>query len=248
MSDRPPAPRDQLVLQTATDALVECDPRLVSLLRPDSIEAEQYRCLRYSLLRTLTGGRCNIIAVSSATPGSDKTTTAINLAATLEEPGIFKVLLVDADLRTAAVAERLGLGATKGDGLDTALTNWSVSLRDVVRRFPQPSGLAVLPTTARPELAGRLIASPRLAMLLREAREQYDFVVIDTPPLLPTADCRAIAPWMDGFLVVVEAHQTTRKGLEEGLNALREDQMLGLVFCGDDGSSWLPRGGFNVGE
>lgn len=247
MSDRPPAPRDQLVLRTATDALVQCDPRLVSLLRPDSNEAEQYRCLRYSLLRTLTGGRCNVIAVSSATPGNDKTTTAINLAAALEEPGIFRVLLIDADLRSAAVASRLGLADAIGDGLDTALTDWSLGLRDVVRRFPQPSGLAVLPTAARPELAGRLIASPRMGTLLREAREQYDFVVIDTPPLLPTADCRAMAPWMDGFLVVVAAHETTRKVLEEGLNAMREDQVLGLVFCGDDGSPWLPRSGFHVG-
>jgi Mrp family chromosome partitioning ATPase len=199
-------------------------------------------------LRTLQAGKCNVIAVTSPSNGSGKTTTAINLAATLEEPGIFRVLLVDADLRSASVADRLALDSVREDGLDTALANWSLGLRDIVRRFPQPYGFGVLPTAARPDIAGRLVASPRFGMLLDEAREHYDFVIVDTPPLLPAADCRAMAPWIDGFVVVVAAHKTPRAALEEGLNAMRPDQILGLVFSGDDGSPWFPRGGYRVGN
>jgi Mrp family chromosome partitioning ATPase len=199
-------------------------------------------------LRTLQGGKCNVIAVTSPSNGSGKTTTAINLAATLEEPGIFRVLLVDADLRTAAIADRLALASVCDDGLDAALANWSLGLRDIVRRFPQPYGFGVLPTAARPDIAGRLVASPRFGMLLDEAREHYDFVVVDTPPLLPAADCRAMAPWIDGFVVVVAAHKTPRAILEAGLNAMSQDQILGLVLSGDDGSPWFPHGGYRVGN
>jgi Mrp family chromosome partitioning ATPase len=247
MSNQSPSPKDQLALTTRS-VRAECDSRLVSLLQPDSSEAEQFRCLRYSLLRTLQGGRCNVIGVSSPCNGNGKTTTAINLAAALEEPGIFRVLLVDADLRTASIADRLALEAVTDDGLDTALANWSLGLRDIVRRFPQPYGFGVLPTAARPDIAGRLVASPRFGMLIEEAREHYDFVVVDTPPLVPAADCRAMAPWIDGFVVVVAAHKTPRKVLEEALNAMRQDQILGLVFSGDDGSPWFPRGGYHVGD
>ena len=56
------------------------------------------------------------------------------------------------------------------------------------------------------------------------------------PPLLPTADCRAMAPWVDGFVIVVTAHRTTREALEESLNGMREEQVLGLVFSGADRS------------
>lgn len=247
MTDQPPSSRDRIAL-TRPNWRAPRDSELVSLIRADSHEAEPFRCLRYSLMRRLTGGKCNVVAVSSPGNGHGKTTTAINLAAALEEPGIFRVLLVDADLRMAAIADRLELGAVKNDGLDSALMNWSLGLRDVVRRLPQPYGFGVLPTAARPDIAGRLVASPRFGMLLDEAREQYDFVVIDTPPLVPVADCRAIAPWIDGFLVVVAAHKTPRRELEEGLNAMREDQVLGLVFSGDDRSPWFSRRGYPVGN
>lgn len=242
------ASRSQQFSLTRTIAPAEPDSRLVCLLQPNSPEAEQFRCLRYSLLRTLTAGKCNVIAVSSPGFGNGKTTTAINLAAALEETGVFRVLLVDADLRTPAVAERLALNSVIDNGLDTALANWSITLHDIVRKTPEPYGFGILPTAARPDIAGRLFASPRFAMLLREAREQYDFVVIDTPPLLPAADCLAIAPWVDGFLVVVAAHETPRKLLAESLSAMRQDQILGLVFSGDDASPWLPRAGFRVGN
>lgn len=217
-----------------TRSVAHCDARLVSLLRPSSYEAEQYRCLRQALLRRLTGGKCNVIAVSSPSQTSGKTTTAINLAASLVEPGIFRVLLIDADLRSPAVAKQLALDPVNGDGLDTALADWSLPLRDFVRYVPQPDGLTVLPTAPRPEVAGRLVASPRFGLLMLEARQQYDFVIVHTPPLAPTADCRAMAPWIDGFVITVTAHRTTRECLEEGLNLMRPEQVLGLVFCEAD--------------
>ena len=204
-------------------------------LLSDSYEAEQYRFLRHSLLRRLTGGKCNVIAVTSTDDGVSMA-TAVKLAASLEEPGIFRVLLIDADLRRASVTRHCALYPVANDGLDTALSDWSLRLSDCVRYLPQPYELTVLPTAARPDIAGRLLSSPRFGVLILEARQQYDFVVVHTPPLMPTADCRAMAPWIDGFVVVVTAHRTRREVLEEALSGMREEQVLGLVFSDEQTS------------
>jgi len=65
-------------------------------------------------------------------------------------------------------------------------------------------------------------------------RHQYDYVVIDTPPVLPVADCRVLGRWVDGFLLVVAAHQTTRKMLAEAIRLLDAAKVMGVVFNGDD--------------
>ena len=79
-----------------------------------------------------------------------------------------------------------------------------------------------------------LFRSQRLEALLKEAREQYDYVVLDTPPLGPVSDCALLARWIDGVLVVVAAHRTSRKLLEEALNLLDGASVLGIIFNGDD--------------
>jgi Mrp family chromosome partitioning ATPase len=241
MSEGSSHPAAETLTLVRSRGSAQCDARLVSLLRPDSYDAEQFRCLRHSLLRRLTPGKCNVIAVSSPNPGSARASTAINLAASLVEPGVFRVLLIDADLRSPAVARQLALGPVRDDGLDTALSDWSLRLGDFVRYVPHPDGLTVLPTAPRPSTAGHLVSSPRFGMLLMEARQQYDFVIVHTPPLVPTADCRAMSRWIDGFLVVVTAHQTTRDHLEDALNAMSPEQVLGLVFSEADRSSAVER-------
>jgi Mrp family chromosome partitioning ATPase len=78
------------------------------------------------------------------------------------------------------------------------------------------------------------VKSLRLGDLLEAARGRYDYVVLDTPPLVPVPDCRLIGKWIDGFLVVVAAHKTPRKLVEEGLNVLDSAKVLGLVFNEDN--------------
>jgi non-specific protein-tyrosine kinase len=75
---------------------------------------------------------------------------------------------------------------------------------------------------------------PRFGALLQEARQHYDYVVVDTPPLLPFADCRVIERWIDGLLVVVAAHQTPRKLLAEALDSTDPTKLVGLVLNKDD--------------
>ena len=203
--------------------------RLVSFLSPSSFEAEQYRGLRHIVEES---GR-HVVAVTSPTPGDGKTTTAINLAGALAQASETRVLLVEADLRQPRIGDQLGLGGSDTRGLADALADDGFTLPDVVRHLPR-FNLSVL-------LAGRSPASPyealhssRLDELLEEARSHYAYVVVDTPPVVPVPDCRLIARLVDGFLILVGAHQTRRELLQEALAALDSTKILGLVFNGDD--------------
>jgi Mrp family chromosome partitioning ATPase len=78
------------------------------------------------------------------------------------------------------------------------------------------------------------LLSPRVGELLAEARGNYAYVVIDTPPVLLVPDCHALGEWVDKFLLVVAAHRTPRKLLEEALNVMDPDKLAGIVFNQDN--------------
>jgi len=209
------------------------DGHMVSLVTPTTFEAEQYRTLRHMIEELHQRARLSIIACSSPTGGDGKTTTAINLAGALAQARDTKVLLVDADLRQPTIARELTLGGDAGPGLVGAILRRELTLADVVRSRP-PFTLSILPagrTSANPY---ELLKSPRLAELMQEARRHYDYVVVDTPPLVAIPDCRAIASYVDGFLLVVAAHRTPRKLVEEALNVMEPAKVIGLVFNRDD--------------
>jgi capsular exopolysaccharide synthesis family protein len=171
--------------------------------------------------------------VSSPAAGDGKTTTAINLAGALaQDPGA-RVLLVDADLRQSAIPERLGLDGREGPGLVDAILDPELALDDMVRHCP-PFNLWLVAAGHRPGMPYELLASPRLGELLEAARRRFDYVVLDSPPLVLFPDCRLMGAWVDAFLVVVAAHRTPRRLLEEALTAVDPAKLLGLVFNADD--------------
>jgi protein-tyrosine kinase len=213
------------------------DSRLVAVLRPASWETERYRMLRRSLERRYDPERRRVIAVTSAKPGEGKSTTALNLAAVMAESKDASVLLIDADLRCSSVARLLGVEAT-GPALGDALRDERLSIRDVTCYLPDVVRFGVVPARSEPADAHELIESPRLAELIAEARRAHDHVIIDAPPLMPVADCRALARLVDGFVLVVAAHDTSREIFGEALSLLEPQKVLGLVLNGDDGPAW----------
>jgi Mrp family chromosome partitioning ATPase len=131
------------------------------------------------------------------------------------------------------VAGRLGLREGRDDvGLAGALLDAGRTLASVVRPRP-PFNLSVLPAGRTNGVPFELLRSPRLGELLGEARRQYDFVVVDTPPLVLLPDCRAVSQWVDGFVLVVAARRTPRPALAAALSALDESKALGIVFNGE---------------
>ena len=216
--------------RTVPDGL---DEHLVSLIEPASFEAEQYRALRQLVERLHKSTALSIVAVSSPTVAEGKTTTSINLAGALAQAPDARVLLVDADLRGAALAPRLGFDEYVGPGLVDAIVDANLTLPAVVHALPSLN-LSVVPAGRFPSAPYEVLKSPRFGELLAEARKRYDYIILDTPPLVSVPDCRVIEKWVDGFLIVVTAHKTARKLLEEALNVTERARIVGLVFNGDD--------------
>jgi Mrp family chromosome partitioning ATPase len=136
---------------------------------------------------------------------------------------------VDADLRDPGVDKRLGIKDARNGGLVGAILAPALSLEDVVAPRP-PFRLSVLPAGQRVASPYEMLKSPRLGELLDEARQRFDYVVLDTPPVVSLSDCRLIGNWVDGFVIVVAAHRTPRKLVEEALNVLEPAKVLGFVF------------------
>jgi capsular exopolysaccharide synthesis family protein len=224
---------DTLEEDAVEEGLQGLDGHLVSLVMPASFEAEQYRALRQMVDQLHVSAGLAVIAVSSPSVGDGKTTTAINLAGALAQSAQGKVLLVDCDLRRPGVEATLGLRVSPSPGLVGAILEPRLTLADVVRRRP-PFNLDVLPAGDTPSAPYELLKSPRFGEILEEARQRYDYVVVDTPPLVAVPDCRVISRWVDGFVVVVAAHRTPRRLVEEALTVVEPDKMIGLVFNRDE--------------
>jgi Mrp family chromosome partitioning ATPase len=94
--------------------------------------------------------------------------------------------------------------------------------------------LSILPAGLRESGFYELLNSPRVEGLLNDARRAYDFIVVDTSPLLPLPDSRLLSRWVDGFLVVVAANRTPRRMVADALELLDRDKVIGVVFNGDD--------------
>lgn len=226
VSDKVAPPRTDQAVPTG-----ELEDHLASLLAPHSFEADQYRVLRQFLAEAREVRPLKVLAVTSPAAGDGKTTTAINLAATLAQTPGSRVLLVDTDLRRPFVAANLGLDPS-GPGLAEGAADERLELSELVQSTPYD--LAVLPAGVPPANAYQALESARVGQLLEQARESYDCIVLDTPPVLLVPDCKLMSQWVDGFLLVVAAHRTPRKLLGEALNAMDEAKLLGIVVNGDD--------------
>ena len=227
-------PRAQAELGTTARGAVppDIDEHLIAVHSPQSFEADQYRILRHFLDQHGGGAKRQVLGVTSPTAGDGKTTTAVNLAVTLAQSPGARVVLIDADLRRPFVATSLGLDEYSGPGLAATALDPKLELPQLVRRTP--FNVDVVPAGPSTPSAYRLFDSARVGQLLDQARGRYDHVVVDTPPVLLVPDCRLMSQWVDGFIVVVAAHRTPRKLLADGLSALDEEKLLGIVFNADD--------------
>jgi capsular exopolysaccharide synthesis family protein len=208
---------------------------LVSLTAPDSFTAEQYQGLRLKIEALRQDTDLRAIGVSSPGEGDGKTVTAINLAGALAQGAAARVLLIDADFRSPSIGGVLGLDPAQ-PGFSDAIAASGLTLDQVV----QPcAGLHVDVVTAGASTlpVHDILRSPRLGALLADARGRYDYVLVDTPPLVPVFDSALLARSLDGMLLVVAAHRTPRPLLADSLSLLDPAKVVGIVFNRDDRST-----------
>lgn len=200
---------------------------LVVHLDPRSPRAEAFRSLRTNLQFVDVGRRARRFLLSSAMPSEGKTTTVANLAITIAEGGA-RVLLIDADLRRPRLAEVMGVeGAV---GLTDVLIG-RAELEDVVQPWGS-AGLEVLPSGTVPPNPSELLGSKAMRALLETADGLYDYVIVDTPPLLPVTDAAVLSTMTDGVLLVAAAGRTRRPQLAGAVTTLAgiESRVLGVIL------------------
>ena len=206
---------------------------LVSFTAPASLEADQYRVLRHAVERLGQDQGFKVFGITSAAAGDGKSVTTLNLAGSLAQSSGSRVLVICADLHRETVPQYLGLKGPRTPGLADALANDNITLPEVVHRL-EGFNVSIVPAGRVQARPYELLSSRRLQTLLDEARGLYDYILIDTPPVAPLADCRLLGRWVDGFIFVIAAHKTPRKLLAEALRVFEPGKLLGVVFNGDD--------------
>ena len=189
--------------------------------------AEAYRRLRTNIgFVGLGGERRNSMVITSSVAGEGKTETAVNLAKVLALAGE-RVLLIDADLRRPQIAARMRIDSEFG--LTDVLTG-RARLDDLTIDVI-PGYLAVLPAGTLPPNPSELLGSDAMKKLLAIVEPDYDFVLIDTPPLLPVTDALILSSETSGAVVVVRSELVRRPQLLQALDSLAagEIRLLGLV-------------------
>ncbi len=190
---------------------------LITQVKPQSQMAEAYRALRTSLLLSSLGAPPKIILITSALPQEGKTTTSINTAIVLAQKGV-RVLLIDADMRRPSVHKTLDMtGPLKG--LSNVLTG-TASLPDAITISPQLPNLWVLPAGSPPPNPAELLASANMRTMLSQLREQYDHIVIDTPPTLSVTDAVVLSTRADAVVLVIRSGQTPKTALRRSRDLL----------------------------
>jgi polysaccharide biosynthesis transport protein len=212
------------------------DKEMVQWCQDETMMADAYRSAITSiLLSRVNGANPRVILVTSPRPKAGKTTTVANLGICLAEIGR-RVLLIDGDLRRPRLGKLFGLQFATG--LSDVLLDeghGTTSLNASVRPSTVP-GLYVLPGGSEPANISRLLHSTYLDSLIEVARSEYDFVLIDSPPMMGMADARLLSRVADGVILISRAGETSPEQLGEAKERLADDgtPVIGTILNGCD--------------
>lgn len=192
---------------------------------------EQYKILRANLSFTIPENvKCPIIGVTSSIRGEGKSTTAVNLSYVLAENGK-KVLLIDGDLRIPSIAKKMGIESAPG------LTNLLMRFESRQLVSFQSSILEnwyIIPAGNIPPNPSELLGSAKMEKLLENLSEEFDYIIIDLPPVNIVSDALAISRYITGMILVVREEYTEKKELEACSRQLELSnvKVLGCVMNG----------------
>lgn len=190
---------------------------------------EQYKLLRTNLSFTLpeTEG-CKIIGVTSSMRGEGKSTTAVNLSYVLAESGK-KVLLIDGDLRIPSIAKKMKIASNPGL---TDLLRGDTSVEVEKMQSSHFWNWYIMPSGTLPPNPSELLGSKRMGTTLETLSKQFDYIVVDLPPVNIVSDALAISKYITGMIVVIREEYTEKKELETCFRQLRLSNVnvLGCVM------------------
>ena len=204
------------------------DINMVTLLKPQSFEAEQFKILRTNLLFPSSGKSPRTIMVTSSVPDEGKSLIAANLSVSIAQSIQEHVLLIDCDIRRPCIHTQFGFGDVPGlsDHLSRGIPVSSLLLKTKVNK------LSILPGGNPAHNPSELVSSQKMSKLLQEVKYRYSdrFIVIDSPPPKLTAETSALSRQVDGVLLVIEYGRTSREMVLDLVDTIGKEKILGVVF------------------
>jgi non-specific protein-tyrosine kinase len=202
------------------------ESRVVTLTADNSLGADKFRLLRARLCNLRERRQLQKLVITSAVPDEGKTLMAMNLAVCLAKNTKEKVLLLEGDLRKPVLGEYLGIESLNGVGewasVDEPVSKFMYRLDDLQ--------LWILPAGAASENPTNTLQSSRFVELYKRLSASFDWIIIDAPPLLPTADISFWSLQADGLLLVVREGKTPKAALQKGLETLDNPKVIGIVL------------------
>jgi capsular exopolysaccharide synthesis family protein len=214
--------------------------RLISLTEKESLGAEKFRFLGVRLRQMQQARSLKKLLVTSTIPEEGKSVISANLAITLARKQRQRVLLIEGDLRRPVLAHAFGLGSLPG--MSELLQQEPGPLKNLYRL--EEAKIWFIPAGRPPENPLELMQSGRLSEVLQQLAASFDWVIIDSPPILPLADTTVWSRLSDGVLLISREGTTQKKALLRGLEALGKSNLVGVVInsCSDvDESNYYQR-------
>jgi polysaccharide biosynthesis transport protein len=213
-----------------TFSLQQADSKIRNvILNPRCFDAEHYRLLHSRLLGVQKDRPLKSILISSAKPNEGKTFSACCIAGVLsQEPGK-KVLLIDADLRKGSATFALGINNKKSVKTFNAVLAGEAGFEESLVRCTE-TNLYFLAADSTFASAGQVMSSIQLERILRQATEAFDWVIVDSPPILAVSDATRMFPYCDGMLLVVHSGKTPMKLIRDSIKRLDRDRICGVLM------------------
>jgi capsular exopolysaccharide synthesis family protein len=221
------------------------DSRLVAITEKESLGAEKFRFLAVRLRQARQTRPIKRILVTSSIAEEGKSLTSANLAVTLARKHDQRVLLIEGDLRRPTLSKEMGLGRLPG--LSESLKGDATPLKNIYHL--KEANTWFLPAGDSSDSTLELMQSPRLPEFLDQVSDLFDWIVIDSPPLLPLADTIIWSRLADGVLLVVRQGKTAKRPLKRALGMLDRSSLLGVVLNGStntDHENYYARYGYGV--
>jgi polysaccharide biosynthesis transport protein len=200
---------------------------LVTIEDPSSVAAEQYRILAMRVQQQCDATHARAIMITSAAGGEGKSLTAINLATTLAAASQGRVLLIDADMRKPRIAEYMNLSVPVEGGFHNLVIHGEGKPDRYIMNVGE---LGVIPggvSEANPVAA---LSSPRARVVFENLKQQFTYIIVDAPPVLPIADSHILGGLTDKVLFVVRARQTPRELFQHAIEDFEAENLLGAVL------------------
>lgn len=222
------------IAEEETEKFVSLKKSLAVMGDRDPMIAEQYRVLFTKIEHISQKESYKTFAVTSALKGEGKTSTSFNLAYLMAHEFKKDVLLLDCDLRNPSVKSYLQDRAPASGLID--VIKGDVNLHEAIVRL-KGSTLSILPSGGHTRNSSELLSSGRMNKIIGKLKEEYDYLILDSPPILALADMNFISKLVDGVLLVVRAGETPKDIVLKSANSLPEGRIVGIILNGSEAIS-----------